>query len=146
MKAVHSNRCSVSRRAFLGTAATAGTGILMPASAFARTHDGDRDDHEQEGVRPNPIPGGVAPLAPFGIFVHHKPPTPGLPLASINEPSQITDFSGFVGVTRIRGGGMGTNTLTGARTPLAFQADMGFNQGQFIGSDGKRHHGTFGFV
>jgi hypothetical protein len=29
---------------------------------------------------------------------------------------------------------------------LAFRADMGFSQGQFIATDGCRHEGTFGFV
>jgi hypothetical protein len=99
-----------------------------------------------EELHPNPIPVGVAPFAPFGIFIHHKPPTPGMPLADINEPSQITDFKGFVGITRIRGGGVGTDTTTGSTMNLAFNADMGFSQGNFIGADGRRHFGTFVFV
>ena len=59
---------------------------------------------------------------------------PAKALADISDPSQITDFDGFVGLTHIRGGGMGTDTTSGAMTGLAFQADMGFNQGKFIGS------------
>jgi hypothetical protein len=144
MKRVCLSHPNVSRRAFLGTAASAGTvlgaGLLVgPASARAAEHPG-------ENFRPNAIPGVIAPFAPFAIFIHHKPPTPGIPLASINEPSQITDFNGFVGITRIRGGGIGTNTVTGASTNLAFSADMGFNQGEFMASNGQRHEGTFGFV
>jgi hypothetical protein len=64
----------------------------------------------------------------------------------MNEPSQITDFSGFVGVTRIIGGGTGINTDTGETQALGFQADMGFNQGRFIGTDGRHHEGSFAFV
>jgi hypothetical protein len=51
-----------------------------------------------------------------------------------------------VGLTHIRGGGTGTDTTTGASMPLAFQADMGFSQGEFIGTDGKHHEATLGFV
>jgi hypothetical protein len=68
------------------------------------------------------------------------------PLPSISDPSQITDFDGFVGLTHIRGGGIGTNTMTGATMMLNFQADMGFSQGRFIGTDGHQHKGTFAFI
>jgi hypothetical protein len=71
---------------------------------------------------------------------------PANPLDAISDPSQITDFKGFVGLTHIRGGGLGTDTTTGMSTPLAFQADMGFSQGSFIGTDGREHFGTFAFV
>jgi hypothetical protein len=115
-------------------------------SESARAGDDEhRDEHRKSGS-PNPIPATIAPFAPFAIRIHHLPPMPGQPLANINEPSQITDFSGFVGVTRILGGGTGINTDTGETRPLAFQADMGFNQGTFIGTDGHRHEGSFAFV
>jgi hypothetical protein len=132
-----------SRRTFLGKAASVGTvlgtGLFCPRSAHA----------ENEGVengQPNPIPGGVAPFAPFAIFIHHYPLNAANPLSSLNDPSQITDFNGFVGLTHIRGQGTGINTTTGAMTPLAYQADMGFSQGEFIGTDGHKHQGTFAFV
>ena len=135
-------RPRASRRAFFGKAAAAGAalgaGLLRPEPAQAQNDD--------DGGRPNPIRGGVAPFAPFGIFIHHNPLNAALPIASLNDPSQITDFDGFVGLTHIRGAGMGTNTITGVRSPLAFQADMGFSQGEFIATDGKRHEGTFAFV
>ena len=132
-----------SRRAFLGKAASAGTvlgtGVFCPRPAHA----------ENEGVengQPNPIPGGVAPLAPYAIFIHHNPLNAANPLSSLSDPSQITDFNGFVGLTHIRGQGTGINTRTGATTPLAYQADMGFSKGEFIGTDGHKHEGTFAFV
>ena len=136
----------LSRRDLVRGAAGAalGTGLLHPKFAYA---NGGPDDHEFAAcVGPNPIPGGVTPVKPYGIFVHHNPLNPANPLANINDPSQITDFDGFVGLTHIRGGGTGTDTLTGATTPLAFQADMGFSQGTFVGTDGQQHHGTFAFV
>ena len=126
------------------TGAVLGAGLLRPTFAYA---SGELDDSEPAAcVGPNPIPGGVTALKPFGIFVHHNPLNPATPLANINDPSQITDFQGFVGLTHIRGGGTGTNTMTGASMALAFQADMGFSQGAFIGTDGQQHQGTFAFV
>lgn len=143
MTTSHLRNLGFSRRAFLGTAASAG--VLLGAGHLRGSESaGARRD--TEGLRPNAIPLGLGPFAPFGIFIHHLPPTPGLPLANINEPSQITDFKGFVGLTRLVGGGIGTDTVTGATLDLAFRADMGFSQGQFIGTDGCRHEGTFGFV
>ncbi|HET9401047.1 MAG TPA: hypothetical protein VFO34_08855 [Candidatus Acidoferrales bacterium] len=134
-----------SRRTLIrGAAGTAlGSALAHATPAFAGHED---DDSEFGLVAPNPIPGGVVPVKPFGIFVHHNPLNPATPLANINDPSQITDFDGFVGLTHIRGGGTGTDTATGATTRLAFQADMGFSQGKFIGTDGREHRGTLAFV
>jgi hypothetical protein len=135
----------MSRRNLLrGAAGTVlGAGLARPKLVYARDED---DDRESGCVSPNPIPGGVVGLKPFGIFIHHNPLNPAKALADINDPSQITDFDGFVGLTHIRGGGMGTDLATGAMTPLAFQADMGFSQGKFIGTDGRQHRGTLAFV
>jgi hypothetical protein len=136
----------LSRRNLICGAAGAvvGAGLLRPEPAFAHNDD-DRNEHAGCALT-NPIPGGVVPFKPFGVVVHHNPLSPATPLANINDPSQITDFDGFVSLTHIRGGGTGTNTDTGATTPLAFQADMGFSQGKFIGADGRHHEGTFAFV
>jgi hypothetical protein len=125
---------------------TAGAGLILGSSLpKPLLADQDRDD-DGRVAQPNPIPGGLAPFAPFAVFIHHNPLNPAVPLANINDPSQITDFKGFVGLTHIRGGGTGTDTTSGTSMPLAYQADMGFSQGEFIGSDGKRHGGTFAFV
>ena len=126
----------LSRRAFIGasiigTGALATAGVWTPAVALA--------DHKVTGVAPQPIPGGVSP---FGIFIHHFPPIAGI----VNEPSQITDFNGFVGICRVRGQGTGTDTVTGAPTRLNFQVDNGFMDGVYIGVDGEHHRGTFAFV
>ena len=135
----------LSRRSLIRAAAGSafGAGLLHPKLAYANFED---DDSEFGSASPNPIPGGVVGLKPFGIFIHHNPLNAATPLANINDPSQITDFDGFVGLTHIRGGGTGTDARTGASTRLAFQADMGFSQGRFIATDGQEHRGTFAFV
>jgi len=145
MNGTHFHRSGASRRAFLGTAGAAlGAGLLSPSSVYA--HRDDDDKQHDEDAQPNPIPGGVAPFSPFGVFIHHNPLNPAVALDMIKDPSQITDFDGFVGLTHIRGGGTGTNTLTGVSAPMAYQADMGFSKGKFIGTDGHSHDGTFAFV
>ncbi len=137
------HKCVSRRNLIRGAAGAAlGAGLLRPNPAYASHED---DDKGCRGPRLNPIPGGVAPLKPYGAFIHHNPLNPLTPLASISDPSQITDFDGFVGLTHIQGGG--TGTISGAPpTALAFRADMGFAQGKFIGTDGQPHRGTFAFV
>ena len=124
----------LSRRGLIRGAA----GTMLGADFFRPkvVHASDDDGEEEQSacVGPSPIPGGAVGLKPYGIFIHHNPLNPAKALADISDPSQITDFDGFVGLTHIRGGGMGTDTTSGAMTGLAFQADMGFNQGKFIGS------------
>jgi hypothetical protein len=101
------------------------------------------DTDELATVFPLPIAGGVSP---FGIFIHHFPPVPVFAPGPINEPSQITDFNGLVGVTRVTGAGTGTDLATGAQTRLTYQVDNGFMSGLYVGEDGANHHGTFAFV
>ena len=138
----------VSRRNLIrgGTGAVLGAGLLSPTPAHAWHDDDDREELAR-GPIIKPIPGGVKPFAPFGVFVHHNPLSPAnaLAVANISDPSQITDFDGFVGLTHIRGGGTGMDG-SGATQTLAYQADMGFGQGKFIGIDGRPHRGTFAFV
>ena len=136
----------LSRRNLIRGAAGTALGAGLLGSKLARADDDDSDNERAACVGPNPIPGGVTGLKPFGIFIHHNPLNPATPLANISDPSQITDFDGFVGLTHIRGGGTGIDTATGATMRLGFQADMGFSQGKFIGTDGHRHEGTFAFV
>jgi hypothetical protein len=137
----------LSRRKLIRGAAGAalGAGLLRPKPVYAHDDGDDGDSERAAGFGPNPIPGGVTALKPFGVFIHHNPLNPANPLANINDPCQITDFDGFVGLTHIRGGGTGTDAM-GATTRLAFQADMGFSKGKFIGTDGREHRGTFAFV
>jgi len=136
----------VSRRQLI-TQAAGGLllGSALPTTALALADDDDNNE-PSACIGPNPIPGGTTALKPFGIFVHHNPLNPAVPLANIHDPSQITDFEGFVGLTNIHGEGTGTNTNTGETMTLAYRADMGFSKGKFVGTDGRVHRGAQVFV
>jgi hypothetical protein len=85
----------ISRRQVLGAAAGLVVGAGLSTSAGAQ----DRNPHIDES--PLPIPGGVSP---FGILIHHFPVIANsTPLSALSEPSQITDFNGFVGLTAFGG-------------------------------------------
>ena len=140
----HAAEPAPGRRRFLrsmaGLGLGLGSGLLVPGRARAASNQDGGGDEDDRHALPKPIPGGVKP---FGILVHHYPlPPPGTPLANVTEPSEITDFNGFIGDTSIRGAGIGT----GFAMPLAFRADVGFMKGKYIGTDGRHHHGTFGFI
>jgi hypothetical protein len=121
----------LSRREFVGATA----GLVAGAGLIGRAQGGN----PHSDAAPTPIPGGVSP---FGVFIHHFPVSPtGTPLPNITDPSQITDFNGFVGLNRIRGIGVGT----GLGSPT-FQADMGFMVGEYVGVDGKAYNASFGFI
>jgi hypothetical protein len=125
---------AVSRRRFLGTAAATGvglglgSGVLTPTMAAA--------DSGGSAVLPRPIPSGF--LTPVGVFIHHHLPGRGI------EASQITDFKGTIGLAQLTG--TGTGTLHGTSKKLNFELDNRFMQGTYIGVDGQRHRGTFGFI
>ena len=124
----------VSRRRFLGAAGATGvglslgSGLLMPVAAMA--HSGGST------VLPRPIPSGF--VTPVGVFIHHHLPARGI------EASQITDFKGTIGLAELSG--TGTGTLNGTSKKLNFQMDNRFMQGTYVGVDGQRHRGTFGFI
>jgi hypothetical protein len=110
------------------TGVVLGSGLWMPGSALAW------------GNAPRPIPGGIQfPFTGTEVF-HVFPPAHGA------EPSTIFDFNGFVGVAHITGTGTGTDTETGTTTPLLFDVDNRFMKGVYVGVDGKKHTGTFGFI
>jgi hypothetical protein len=128
----HFSERLISRGHFLRLAGGATAGALtsplwMPALAQAA----------KPSAAPNPIPGGIQPFGPGTEVFHIFLPEPG------NELSTITDFNGFIAAAHITG--TGTGTLSGTPTPLLFDADMRFMQGEYIGVDGRHHIGTFGF-
>src|SRR5262249_61114080 len=101
---------TVSRRQFFGTAAglAVGAGLSTNIAAQGNPH---------VDSRPRPIPGGVMP---FGVFIHHFPiVAAGTPLANITEPSQNTDFNGFLAPNPLRRGGPGPGP-----PPAPFQAGL----------------------
>jgi hypothetical protein len=121
----------VSRRRFIGgTAALAGgaigASVLGPTTALAK----------RASAKPRPIPGG---FEIEGILFHVF----GFGLGQ--EPSTITDFNGFIGVTDVQGTGTATYP-DGSTETLLFDTDMRFMKGAFVGTDDRVHEGTFGFV
>jgi hypothetical protein len=125
---------AVSRRRFLGTAGATGvglglgSGLLTSAVAVA--------DGGGAAVLPRPIPSGF--VTPVGVFIHHHLPARGI------EASQITDFRGTIGLAQVTG--TGTGMLNGTSSTLSFEIDNRFMQGTYVGVDGRRHQGTFGFI
>jgi hypothetical protein len=127
---------AVSRRRFLGTAAATGAGLGLGLGSGALTPAIAAADGGGSAVLPRPIPSGF--LTPVGVFIHHHPPGRGI------EASQITDFKGTIGLAQLTG--TGTGTLHGTSKTLTFEMDNRFMQGTYIGVDGQRHQGTFGFI
>ena len=130
--------CAISRRRFLhaaaGTLGALGAGLLWPTPVRAAGRD------------PKPIPGGFANPA-GGPFVHlNVPPGPPDVAPGTGDPSSITDFDGFIGVTQVQGTGTGTNTVTGDTFPLLFDSDLRFMQGIYQSVDGRFRQGTFVLV
>jgi hypothetical protein len=123
-------RHTLTRRRFVGVtiAGLAGPALLRATPALAKSTSA-----------PKPIPGGfLVPsftLTPTNPDVHVLPPAIGF------EMSTITDFNGTVAATEIQG------TATGSdRSTWHFDVDMRFMDGEYVGEDGRHHHGTFGFV
>jgi hypothetical protein len=105
----------------------AGVGLLDAKPAFGRPLGA-----------PRPIPGGFDRnfnIVPSGAFIHVLPPGIGF------EMSTITDFTGVLGGSEIRGTAHGTDGTT-----YDFDTDMRFIRGVYIGLDGRLHHGSFGFI
>jgi hypothetical protein len=128
---------AMSRRALFGTiggaaAAAAVGGALKPRRAFGAPPSD-----------PKPIPGGIV-AAGQGWHVNGPGYTIPGDASSLPDQSTITDFNGAVGCTIVRGTGVGRQG--GAVVPLAFDSDMRFMKGRYIGVDGIVHSGTFGFI
>ncbi|HEY3060605.1 MAG TPA: hypothetical protein VGL99_16730 [Chloroflexota bacterium] len=119
---------ALSRRRLLGNAAMA-SGAAMTAGLWLPTL---ANAAPLGHGTPRPIPQTLDDT-PF----HVQLPGPGV------EPSLISDFAGWVGITDILGTAAGgPNDPTG----LTYDADMRFMSGRFVGTDGQVHVGTFGFI
>ena len=115
------------RRGALAAGAFGGLGMLDVPSAFASW-----------GAQPKPIPGGFDEsfnLVPKDPFIHVLPPAVGFEMAT------ITDFRGTIAAGETQGTAVGSD---GSR--YTFDTDMRFMQGQYVGRDGRRRWGSFGFV
>jgi hypothetical protein len=126
------HRHGFGRRDFIRGAAGAGGAAVGAGLLTAPTASADPGPHRHlSTAAARHIPGGFQ-LTPGGELFHVFLPGTG-------EPSTITDFKGVVGATIIDGRG------TGANSAHAFEVDIRFMDGTFIGLNGKRSVGTFGF-
>lgn len=115
-----------SRRQFLATTGGAAGALATSSLWFPALADAGNDG-------PTPIPGGFAP----GL---HAFLGPGV------EPGTIFNYRGVTGVATVQGTGTSRNTQTGETMALLFDSDNRFMTGEYVGVDGRRHRGTFGFV
>jgi len=111
---------------------------LIPGWGSARAGDATANDiatalgGEESGL---PVPVPLNPAS--GVHIYR--------VALGSEVSAISNFDGLVGGAIVNGTGVGHSP--GGRTEqLLFSTDMRFMQGTFVGTDGNRHQGTFGFV
>ena len=121
------SRAQVLRRGAVAVGTLSAVGLLDAGPALASW-----------GAQPKPIPGGFdqnfTPV-PTDPFIHVLPPAVGF------EMSTITDFRGVVAATEVQGKARGSDGST-----YTFDADMRFMRGHYIGRDGRKRWGTFGFV
>jgi len=143
----HFTQRLLSRRGFLEktglTAAALAAAGLLPEVArsgtIRSTASAARGHNSTTTATPLPIPGGLQLLGPSGPLFHVFLP------ATSAEPSTITNFNGFIGWAAV--GGKGTHTVSGqAPEHLPFEADVRFMRGEFVGADGRNHHGAFAFI
>jgi|SRR5215472_672296 len=136
------NRRGFLERAGLSVGAVAGAGLFpgVPSAPAlgSLASAANRGRNSTAGADPRPIPGGLPLLGPTGPLFHLFLPGSGA------EPSTITDFNGFIGWAAV--GGQGTHTAGGVSSHLPFESDMRFIIGEYIGVDGKHHHGAFAFI
>jgi hypothetical protein len=122
----------------------AGLGLIDPALALARGPHGPGPGHGHgHGPGhggPRPIPGGLdvnfQPV-PSDPFIHVLAPGLGPQL----EMATITDFTGVIGASEIRGVARGSDGST-----WDFDTDMRFMQGTFVDMNGHVQKGSFGFI
>ncbi len=126
---------SMTRRQF-GRAA-AGTAVLGGTLGSGLFKPGLAEASNSFGPIPIPAPRG----SPFHVF------GPVLFGPADLEPSTITNLNGFVGLAYLDGMVTQTNTKTGEILRLPFvNSDMRFMKGNFRGTDGDFHRGTFALV
>lgn len=122
---------ALSRRQFLAAGGLAGgavvtSSIWMPLIAEAGST-----------VAPRPIPYGTVV---GGKLFHFQ-----FPVAN-TDVSSIFDFKGVVGVADISGPGAGMHDGAPLPPDTQFGSDNRFMKGVYIGTDGRRHRGTFAFI
>src|SRR6476660_9613082 len=121
------SRGQVLRRGATAVGVLSGVGLLNAGPVWA-----------WGGAQPRPIPGGFDENfnpVPDHPFIHVLPPALGF------EMSTITDFRGRIAAGETQGTARGSDGST-----YSFDTDMRFMEGTYIGRDGRRRSGSFGFV
>ncbi|HKA06128.1 MAG TPA: hypothetical protein VKD71_02640 [Gemmataceae bacterium] len=128
-----------SRRHFLRSAAGA-AGLLLGAGALPARAGGG-------GSAPVPIPGGLDFFGDGSVFHVYAHGYPGFSVDPGQEdPITIWNFNGDFGLTYVRGMGTHTDKTNGVQTHLPWEIDLRFMKGEYVGEDGKKHHGAFALV
>ena len=121
------SRRQVLRGGAVALGGLAGLGLLDPSSVFGSA-----------ASAPRPIPGGFDlnfNTVPVDPFIHVLPPSVG------SEMSTITDFNGVIGASETQGSARGSDG-----SQYSFDCDMRFMRGVYVGLDGRKHNGSFGFI
>jgi hypothetical protein len=121
------SRRQLLQRGAVAVGGLAGLGLIDPGVAFGSTFS-----------PPAPIPGGFDAsfnIVPEGALIHVLPPSVGF------EMSSITDFNGVIGASETQGSAQGSDGST-----YAFDCDMRFMRGVYVGLDGRKHNSSFGFI
>jgi len=132
----HHHRFDVSRRDILLKSAGA-FGLLLGAELIPGCGSAGDPTAKDIAARSSPLDddGSGTPVPILQVS--------GIALGS--EVSAISNFDGLVGAASVDGTGVG-HSPGGSDEQLLFDTDMRFMQGTFVGTDGNRHQGTFGFV
>lgn len=126
---------ALSRRQFLAATGLAGgaavtSSVWTPLIAEAGTK-----------VAPTPIPYGTTVTGPNGpVLFHFQGVGPN------KDEGSIFNFNGVVGVAEVNGPGAGVHSGEPLAAGAQFGSDNRFMKGVYVGTDGKRHHGTFAFI
>ena len=126
---------ALSRRNFLAAAGLAGGAAVTSSIWMPQLAQG-----KDSVVAPTPIPYGTTIAGPNGEVLFHFQ----FPVAN-TDVSSIFNFKGVVGVADIEGPGVGVHDGKALDGPQ-FGSDNRFMKGVYIGTDGKRHSGTFAFI
>jgi hypothetical protein len=121
------SRRQLLRRGAVAFGGYVGVGLLAPEAVLGRANPA-----------PRPIPGGFdknfMPV-PRDPFVHVLGPGIG------SEMATITDFNGILAGSETRGTARGSDGTT-----YDFDTDMRFMHGSYVGFDGRKRTGAFGFI
>ena len=126
-----------SRRRFLHASGAAAGALVLGSGAWTPALA------KPGSSTPKPIPGGFFYPLQGGSTGFFHILAPGVFDSLDTDRSGIFDFNGAIGYAIVDGTGVGRDTTTGNETPLDYEVDLRFMQGEYVGEDGKRHHGTF---